>query len=193
MFCFCSGDALALPRVQCPNHPDAILVEDYRAGDMICPECGLVVGQYVLYEHISLLLLNWSAFSDRTHPSIPLQFPVYLFFSQRQIIKFIINTEFFAAHVFLNLFNFYFACEHQLWHIFAFSRVDTVFGKFFDISATVTSFTTIIIAEFEPYKTTSNKTRRQCPYYSGWSTHVTVNSFSLVIGNVLCNLSDMIF
>lgn len=35
----------ALPRVTCPNHPDAILVEDYRAGDMICPECGLVVGE----------------------------------------------------------------------------------------------------------------------------------------------------
>ena len=35
----------ALPRVTCPNHPDAILVEDYRAGDMICPECGLVVGK----------------------------------------------------------------------------------------------------------------------------------------------------
>ena len=43
-FCFpCSLDAL--PRVTCPNHPDAILVEDYRAGDMICPECGLVVGK----------------------------------------------------------------------------------------------------------------------------------------------------
>lgn len=44
----CSGDALTLPRVQCPNHPDAILVEDYRAGDMICPECGLVVGDRVI-------------------------------------------------------------------------------------------------------------------------------------------------
>uniref|UniRef100_A0A8V0ZTE0 Transcription initiation factor IIB n=1 Tax=Gallus gallus TaxID=9031 RepID=A0A8V0ZTE0_CHICK len=32
----------ALPRVTCPNHPDSILVEDYRAGDMICSECGLV-------------------------------------------------------------------------------------------------------------------------------------------------------
>ncbi|TNN69842.1 Transcription initiation factor IIB [Liparis tanakae] len=42
------GDVLALPRVQCPNHPDAILVEDYRAGDMICPECGLVVGDRVI-------------------------------------------------------------------------------------------------------------------------------------------------
>ncbi|KAM9311489.1 LOW QUALITY PROTEIN: transcription initiation factor IIB-like [Gastrophryne carolinensis] len=31
------------PSVSCPNHPDAVLVEDYRAGDMICSECGLVV------------------------------------------------------------------------------------------------------------------------------------------------------
>ncbi|KAG7277374.1 hypothetical protein CRUP_033329 [Coryphaenoides rupestris] len=42
------GEALALPRVTCPNHPDAMLVEDYRAGDMICPECGLVVGDRVI-------------------------------------------------------------------------------------------------------------------------------------------------
>ncbi|XP_037537225.1 transcription initiation factor IIB [Nematolebias whitei] len=42
------GEPLALPKVQCPNHPDAILVEDYRAGDMICPECGLVVGDRVI-------------------------------------------------------------------------------------------------------------------------------------------------
>lgn len=44
-FLYHSGDAL--PKVQCPNHPDALLVEDYRAGDMICPECGLVVGTYL--------------------------------------------------------------------------------------------------------------------------------------------------
>ncbi|XP_022084269.1 transcription initiation factor IIB-like [Acanthaster planci] len=30
-------------RVSCPQHPEANLVEDYHAGDMICPECGLVV------------------------------------------------------------------------------------------------------------------------------------------------------
>ncbi|PRD32683.1 UNVERIFIED_CONTAM: TfIIB [Trichonephila clavipes] len=30
--------------VVCPYHPDASLIEDYRAGDMICSECGLVVG-----------------------------------------------------------------------------------------------------------------------------------------------------
>lgn len=28
----------------CPNHRNSPLVEDYRAGDMVCPECGLVVG-----------------------------------------------------------------------------------------------------------------------------------------------------
>ena len=30
--------------VRCPQHPEAHLIEDYHAGDMICPECGLVVG-----------------------------------------------------------------------------------------------------------------------------------------------------
>jgi len=34
--------------VKCPTHPNAFLVEDYRAGDMICPECGLVVGDRVV-------------------------------------------------------------------------------------------------------------------------------------------------
>ena len=28
----------------CRYHPDAPLVEDYHAGDMVCQECGLVVG-----------------------------------------------------------------------------------------------------------------------------------------------------
>ena len=30
--------------VTCPRHPEANLVEDHQAGDLICPECGLVVG-----------------------------------------------------------------------------------------------------------------------------------------------------
>lgn len=35
--------------ITCPRHPNADLVEDYHAGDMICPECGLVVGdRYVV-------------------------------------------------------------------------------------------------------------------------------------------------
>ena len=35
-------------KVQCPSHPDANLIEDHRAGDMICSECGLVVGDRVI-------------------------------------------------------------------------------------------------------------------------------------------------
>jgi len=35
-------------KVKCPSHPDAALVEDHRAGDMICSECGLVVGDRVI-------------------------------------------------------------------------------------------------------------------------------------------------
>lgn len=34
--------------IACPRHPNADLVEDYHAGDMICPECGLVVGDRVV-------------------------------------------------------------------------------------------------------------------------------------------------
>ena len=30
--------------IQCPNHPDAPLIDDDHAGDQICSECGLVVG-----------------------------------------------------------------------------------------------------------------------------------------------------
>ena len=35
-------------RVACKFHPDANLIEDYRAGDQICSECGLVVGDRVI-------------------------------------------------------------------------------------------------------------------------------------------------
>lgn len=31
-------------KVCCSSHPDAPLIEDHRAGDQICSECGLVVG-----------------------------------------------------------------------------------------------------------------------------------------------------
>ena len=31
-------------QIRCSHHPEAPLIEDYRAGDMICSECGLVVG-----------------------------------------------------------------------------------------------------------------------------------------------------
>merc|ERR1712223_524931 len=34
--------------VVCPYDPDAFLIEDYHAGDMICSMCGLVVGDRVI-------------------------------------------------------------------------------------------------------------------------------------------------
>ena len=32
----------------CPDHPEAVLIEDYKAGDQICSDCGLVVGDRVI-------------------------------------------------------------------------------------------------------------------------------------------------
>jgi len=34
-----------MSEVGCPAHPNARLVEDHRAGDLICTQCGLVVGE----------------------------------------------------------------------------------------------------------------------------------------------------
>ena len=42
------ASGMASARVACRYHPDAPLIEDYRAGDLICPECGLVVGDRVI-------------------------------------------------------------------------------------------------------------------------------------------------
>ena len=33
---------------KCRYHPDGQIVEDYRAGDMICTECGLVIADRVI-------------------------------------------------------------------------------------------------------------------------------------------------
>ncbi|CAN9513462.1 unnamed protein product [Ophioblennius macclurei] len=41
-------DFRGIHKHHCPYHPDANLVEDFRAGDVICPECGLVVGDRVI-------------------------------------------------------------------------------------------------------------------------------------------------
>lgn len=43
--------------LRCPSHPEANLIEDHRAGDVICPECGLVVGDRLAFE---TLWLTWS-------------------------------------------------------------------------------------------------------------------------------------
>jgi len=43
-----SVNTVKLAALTCQYHPDAHLMEDYHAGDMICPECGLVVGDRVI-------------------------------------------------------------------------------------------------------------------------------------------------
>ncbi|TKR69095.1 hypothetical protein L596_021293 [Steinernema carpocapsae] len=43
----------------CSYHPDAILIEDYRAGDLVCPECGLVVG-----ERLCDIGTEWRSFNN---------------------------------------------------------------------------------------------------------------------------------
>ena len=51
MFSVVKFPALMLYRMNvlhCKNHPDAPLIEDYHAGDMICSLCGLVVGDRVI-------------------------------------------------------------------------------------------------------------------------------------------------
>lgn len=39
-----AGPSSSYVTVQCPYHPEEPLIEDHAAGDMICPKCGLVVG-----------------------------------------------------------------------------------------------------------------------------------------------------
>ncbi|KAL9988349.1 hypothetical protein ACROYT_G002785 [Oculina patagonica] len=52
--------------VNCSYHPEAPLIEDYRAGDMICPECGLVVGDRVVD-----VGSEWRTFSNEKSTSDP--------------------------------------------------------------------------------------------------------------------------
>jgi len=48
-------------KVCCKFHPSAVLIEDYRAGDQICSECGLVVGDRVID-----VGSEWRTFSSET-------------------------------------------------------------------------------------------------------------------------------
>lgn len=45
--------------ISCPRHPEAFLIEDHRAGDMICSVCALVVGDRVVD-----VGSEWRTFSD---------------------------------------------------------------------------------------------------------------------------------
>ncbi|VIO98510.1 Uncharacterized protein BM_BM13875 [Brugia malayi] len=52
--------------VECPVHPGAHLVEDHRAGDLICPECGLVVG-----DRLVDVGTEWRSFSNEKSGADP--------------------------------------------------------------------------------------------------------------------------
>ena len=50
----------------CPIHPEAHLIEDHRAGDIICPECGLVVG-----DRLVDVGTEWRSFSNEKSGTDP--------------------------------------------------------------------------------------------------------------------------
>jgi len=50
----------------CPSHPNANLIEDHRAGDLICPECGLVVG-----DRLVDVTSEWRMFSSESNSKDP--------------------------------------------------------------------------------------------------------------------------
>ncbi|KAI1730782.1 transcription factor TFIIB repeat domain-containing protein [Ditylenchus destructor] len=50
----------------CPTHPNAHLVEDHRAGDVVCPECGLVVG-----DRLVDVGTEWRSFSNEANSNDP--------------------------------------------------------------------------------------------------------------------------
>jgi transcription initiation factor TFIIB len=50
----------------CPAHPNVHLVEDHRAGDVICPQCGLVVG-----ERLVDVGTEWRSFSNESSGNDP--------------------------------------------------------------------------------------------------------------------------
>ncbi|CAG0882151.1 unnamed protein product [Cyprideis torosa] len=52
--------SLPLNVICCSEHPNAVLIEDYRAGDQICSDCGKVVGDRVID-----VGTEWRTFSDR--------------------------------------------------------------------------------------------------------------------------------
>ncbi|CAO4378464.1 unnamed protein product [Caenorhabditis nigoni] len=59
------GEEMSAP-VQCPVHPDVHLIEDHRAGDLVCPACGLVVG-----DRLVDVGTEWRSFSNERSGNDP--------------------------------------------------------------------------------------------------------------------------
>lgn len=55
-----------MSELTCPSHPNANLIEDHRAGDLICPECGLVVG-----DRLVDVTSEWRMFSSESNSKDP--------------------------------------------------------------------------------------------------------------------------
>ena len=52
---------MSINQVHCKYHPTATLIEDHKAGDLICPKCGLVVAERVIdFES------EWRSFANDT-------------------------------------------------------------------------------------------------------------------------------
>ncbi|VDM56504.1 unnamed protein product [Angiostrongylus costaricensis] len=63
---YCSDCLPDMSSVECPIHPNVHLVEDHRAGDVICPECGLVVG-----DRLVDVGTEWRSFSNERSGADP--------------------------------------------------------------------------------------------------------------------------
>ncbi|KAJ1349244.1 Transcription initiation factor IIB [Parelaphostrongylus tenuis] len=59
-------DSCDMNSIECPFHPNVHLVEDHRAGDVICPECGLVVG-----DRLVDVRTEWRSFSNERSGADP--------------------------------------------------------------------------------------------------------------------------
>ena len=53
------GKGVATQRLRCRYHPDAELLDDYHAGDVVCSACGLVVADRVID-----VSSEWRTFND---------------------------------------------------------------------------------------------------------------------------------
>ncbi|TMS33569.1 hypothetical protein L596_001293 [Steinernema carpocapsae] len=49
--------------IRCPHHPNTEPIEDYRAGDLVCPDCGLVIG-----DRLVDIGTEWRSFSNENSP-----------------------------------------------------------------------------------------------------------------------------